>query len=206
MPILRGSITLTRFRVEHADEPPKNVRAWLTRGLRSRAFEPIDRSSEDERSAGFVELENPEATEFAVSNLFQGERALFAYRVEQLKVPARAVKAELEKWSNAFEVNNGRRPGRREKLEERDHVRMRLRKRIEPSAKVIDVSWNLQEQQLQIWTTAKGMVEQIQQLLEERLSLRLVPRSVAGFARHSEVALESLPPTDELFFAEVGNG
>lgn len=206
MPIIRGSVTFTRFQVEHASEPPKNVRAWLTRALKSRAFEPIDRAGEDERSAGFVELENPEATEFSVSTLFQGDHALFAYRVEQLRVPARNLKAELEKWAQAFETTNGRRPGRRETSEERDHVRMKLRRRIDPSVKVTDISWNMKTQQLQIWATAKGIVEEIQQLIEDRLELRLVPRSVAGLARDAKVEVERLTPTPELFALEARHG
>jgi recombination associated protein RdgC len=206
MPILRGSVTFTRFQVEHAGDPPKNVRTWLTRALKARAFEPIDRTSEDDRSAGFVELENPEATEFSVSDLFQGERALFAYRVETLRIPARILKAELEKWMNAFESENGRPPGRQEKAEQREHLRMKLRRRIDPSVKVTDVSWNMQTEQLQIWASSKGLVEEIQQLLEDRLELRLVPRSVAGLARDAKVAVESLTPTGELFGTDVGDG
>lgn len=205
MPILRGSVTFTRFQVEHTGEEPKNVRNWLTRALKSRAFEPIDRASEDDRSSGFVELENPEATEFSVSDLFQGERALFAYRIEQLRVPARTLKTELEKWAQAFEAENGHPPGRREKNEAREHLRMKLRRRIDPSVKVTDVSWNMKTQQLQIWASSKNLVEEIQQLLEDRLELRLVPRSVAGLARDAKVAVEDLAPTGELFGMDADN-
>lgn len=206
MPILKGSVTFTRFQVEHTDDPPKNVRAWLTRVLKSRAFEPIDRAGEDDRSAGFVELEDPEATEFSAGALFQGERALFAYRVEQLRVPSRSMKLELDKWVQAFEIENGRLPGRREKSEQRDHLRMKLRRRIDPTVKVTDVSWNLETQQLHIWASAKGLVEEIQQLLEDRLALRLVPRSVAGVGREAEVEVEALQPTAELFALEAPHG
>lgn len=197
---------MTRFQVVHSGEPPKNVRDWLTRALKAKAFEPIDRASQEDRSAGFVELENSEATEFAVSDLFEGERARFAYRVEQLRVPARTLKLELEKWAAAFEAENNRPPGRREKSEAREYLLMTLRKRIEPSVKVIDVSWNFKTQQLQLWATSKGIVEEIQQLLEDRLQLQLVTRSVAGLARQADVALESLPPTNELFGLDVEHG
>ena len=206
MPILRGAVTFTRFLVEHADDPPKDVRGWLTRALRSRAFEPLDRAGEEDRSAGFVELENPESTEFAVGNLFQGERALFAFRVEQLKIPARVLKADLEKWVRAFEAEHGHSPKRHEKAEAREGLRKKLRNRVDPSVKVTDLSWNLETQQLQLWATSKKLVEEIQALLEERLSLRLVPRSVAGVAREAKVDVESLAPTSALFGAEVGDG
>jgi DNA recombination-dependent growth factor C len=206
MPILRGAVTFARFQVEHADAPPKDVRGWLTRALRSRAFEPLDRNGEEDRATGFVELEDPEATEFSVGALFQGERALFAYRVEQLKIPARTLKAELEKWVRAFEVEHGHPPRRAEKAESRELLRKKLRARVEPRVNVVDVSWNLASGQLQLWTTSKKVLEELQGLLEERLKLRLVSRSVAGRARAAKVDVEQLAPTAALFGAEVGDG
>lgn len=64
MPILRGSVTFARFRVQLPEKGASNVRRFLTNGLSAHAFEPIDRKSDEDRSTGFVELENNAATGF----------------------------------------------------------------------------------------------------------------------------------------------
>jgi recombination associated protein RdgC len=52
MPILSGTVTFARFRVEPAESFPTDVRRWLSRGLRARGFEPIEKQSDEERAAG----------------------------------------------------------------------------------------------------------------------------------------------------------
>lgn len=210
MPILQGAISFSRFHAEHREEFPKDIKGWLTRGLRSKAFEPLDPKSEEDRAAGFVELENPERAEFASGDLFQGERALFAWRVDELKVSARTLKSELEKWAAAFQQEKGREPRRAEKAEARDALRRKLRTRTEPKVKVLDVSWNLTTHQVQVWATSRKLVDEIQAQLEDRLHVRLVPRTPAAFVQAAAVDVETLTPTAELFGAgldgEVSHG
>ena len=96
MPVLRGAVTFSRFRVEVKDGASFDPKRALARGLRTRAFEPIDRKTEEERAAGFCELELPDGVEFSPGALFSGEHALFGYRIDVLKVPASELKAELD--------------------------------------------------------------------------------------------------------------
>src|SRR5512140_2807835 len=99
MPILRGSVTFARFRVDPSKKVPSDVRRWLVRGLQAAAFEPIDRKSDDDVAAGFVELEDRDRTEFSPSALFYGERALFSWRIDKLRVPAGQLRDELDRWA-----------------------------------------------------------------------------------------------------------
>src|SRR4051794_36776042 len=115
MPIRRGSGNLARFRLEGA--VPKDVKRWLQKGLSKASFEPIDPKSDDERSAGFVELEQNDSTEFSAGALFHGMHALFSWRVDRLKVPTNPIRAGLLQWSQAFEAKNKRAAGRRERAE-----------------------------------------------------------------------------------------
>ena len=110
MPVLRGAVTFSRFLLEPAEGAPADLKRSLSRALKARAFAPIDRRSEEERAAGFVELENHDATEFPAGDLFYGEYALFAYRIDAIKIPGPVLRAEVDKWATAFEKDKGRPP------------------------------------------------------------------------------------------------
>ena len=138
MPIRRGSVNLARFRMEGA--VPKDVKRWLQKGLGKAGFEPIDPKSDDERAAGFVELEQNDSTEFSAGALFHGLHALFAWRVDRLKVPTNALRAGLLEWGQAFEKKNKRPAGRRERTEQKDALKKTLRAKQAPVTKVFELS------------------------------------------------------------------
>lgn len=195
MPIRRGSVNLARFRL--SGELPKDVKRWLQRGLEKAAFEPIDVKGDDERTAGFVELEAPERTEFSAGALFHGMHALFAWRVDSLKVKTSAVRAGLLQWSQAFEQKNGRAPGRRERAEQKDTLRKALRAKQDPVTKTFEVSLDLTSLDVFIWATSRTVVDEVQGALESALEVRLVPRVPAAFLEPG--VLDGLVPTKALF-------
>jgi DNA recombination-dependent growth factor C len=195
MPIRRGSVNLARFRL--AGALPKDVKRWLQRALEKAAFEPIDLKGDDERASGFVELEAPERTEFAAGALFHGLYALFAWRVDTLKVKSSAVRAGLLQWSQAFEQKNGRPPGRRERAEQKDTLKRALRAKQDPVTKVFEVSVDLTTRDVFVWATSRKVVDDVAAALEAALELKLVPRVPAAFLEPE--ALDALSPTKALF-------
>lgn len=199
MPIRRGSVNLARFKLDGA--LPKDVKRWLKQGLARAAFEPIDPKSDDERAAGFVELEQTERTEFPVGALFHGTYAVFAWRVDKLRVPAAALRGGLLQWSQAFEQKHGRPAGRRERAEQKDTLKRALRAKLTPSSKTFEVSLELRLGELMIWATSRTTVEEIQASLESALEAKFIPRVPAAFV--SPTVLDGLSPTPELF-GEVG--
>lgn len=198
MPILRGAVTFARFRVEHRDRPPADVRRWLLKGLKSQAFEPLDKKGDEDRACGFVELENHDAIDFHVGQLFYGERALFAWRVDQLKVPANQVRDELERWMRAFEQREGRKPARSEKSEQRGAIRHQLRVRALPLMRLHDLSWNLKTQKLQVWSASRKVVDEVVAAVESAFEVRLIAASPGALATHEGVAENALSPTPSL--------
>lgn len=203
MPILRGTVSFARFRAEATAQTPKNLQRALSEALQVKAFEPIDPQGEEDRASGFVELEDPERSAFAAGDLFYGERALFAFRVERLRIPGPALKGELEVWRKAFAKEHRRSPKRAEANEARDDLRRALRKRTLPSVALFDVAWNLRSGQVLVWATARKVVVEIQVALEDALRLRLVPQVPAAIADHRQVPEERLAPTAALFGAEL---
>ncbi len=195
MPIRKGAVSCSRFRIEGA--VPKDVKKWLTRTLKRAAFEPIDPKSDEDRASGFVELEDDRATSFSAGALFEGLYALFAWRVEKIRLPASTIRAELAEWAKKFEAKNGRAPGRREKSEQKDLIRRTLRAKTAPVASVSDVSYELTVGEVLVWASSTGIVEEVQLALEKGLEVRLIPRVPASFV--APTVLEALAPTPALF-------
>lgn len=197
MPVLRGAVTFSRFRCE-TGKLPQDLRRWLARGLAKGAFEPLDvERGEDDRSAGFVALEDPGSTDFASGVLERG-RALFAWRIDTLRVKGAAVRAELERWAAAFAEEHGRPPARGEKATARDEIRHRLRKRQPPTTRVLDVSWSLDGGELQIWAASRKAVDEVAAAIEAAFEVKLAPCSAGAQAVRSGVAEGALAPTPEL--------
>ncbi|QAT86232.1 Recombination-associated protein RdgC [Corallococcus coralloides] len=198
MPVLRGAVTFSRFRTEPAKDAPSDVKRWMTKGLKSHAFEPIDRRSEEERAAGFVELENPESSEFATGNLFYGEYALFSFRIDTLKVPASMMKSELDKWAAAFGKENGRPPARAEKNKQRAELKQLLRQRAVPRTSTLDVTWNLKTHTVQVWAASRKTVDEICVALEGALAVKVIGITPASMAQRAGIDEKALGPTAEL--------
>jgi len=203
MPVLRGAVTFSRFLVEPAEGAATDLKRSLSRALKARAFAPIDRRSEEERAAGFVELESPDSTEFSAGTLFYGEYALFGYRIDTIKVPGPVLRAEVDKWAAAFEKEKGRPPSRGEKSENRSSVRQVLRNRAVPITKVHDVSWNLKSQQLQIWAASRKAVEEVLNGVETAFKVKLVPLIPSAAAARMGIDESTLGPTAELIGVEL---
>ncbi len=204
MPVLSGAVTFSRFRSAPAGDPPSDTKRWLSKGLKSGHFEPIDlKKTEDERAAGFVELENHDSTEFSTGAILYGDYALFGFRVDTVKVPAPVLKAELSKWEKAFEKENGRAPTRGEKSENRASIKHMLRQRAVPFTKVHDVSWNLKTNQVQLWASSRKTVEEILLAIEEAFDVKLQPLVPVSLAAEAGISDENLVPTPELIGMEI---
>jgi len=197
MPIRKGTVSCSRFRIEGT--VPKDVKKWLTKTLKQGAFEPIDPKGDEDRAAGFVELEDDRATNFSAGALFEGMYALFAWRVEKIRMPASTIRAELGEWAKKFEEKNGRNPGRKEKADQKDLIRKGLRSKTPPVSSVSDLSYELTSGELLVWASSTGIVEEVQAVLESGLGVRLIPRVPASFVSPS--VLDSLGPTPALFEA-----
>ncbi|MBK7861069.1 MAG: recombination-associated protein RdgC [Archangiaceae bacterium] len=195
MPIRRGSISCSRFLIE--GEIPKDVKKWLTRAVGRKAFEPIDLKGDEERAAGFVEFGDSNATDFAGASLFEGEHAVFSWRVDKIRISGAAVRAAVEDFAKKYEAKNGRKPSRGQKAEQKDLIRKALRTKSEPSSKTFDVSIDLRSKHVLVWASSVKLVDEVYAALEEGLEAQLVARTPQAFL--GVTALEKLAPTTQLF-------
>ena len=203
MPIQSGAVTFSRFRAEPIGRVPRDQGAWLTRGLQLRAFSPIDRNGEQERAVGFVELESEDSVEFAPSSFSKGEYLVASYRIDQIKIPPSVVRAELEKWKQAFEIDKARPPGRVERAEARMAIRQELRNSANPTTRTIDLSWNLKTNLVQVWTVSRKLVDEVAEAFQKSFDTKLIPLLPPVIAEEMGIPESSLHPTPELSCIET---
>lgn len=199
MPILRGAATFSRYRVEHDGKSSKKD---LSRALKLRAFQPLERGGEEERAEGFVELADTSATGFTAGALHEGEFAVFAYRIDEIRIPSAVVRAELQSWEARFAEENQRPPSRKEKSERKEELKHTLRSRYPISTKTFDVSWNHDTDHLQIWAGSRKAIDLVQAAVEQALSIKLVPVAPVTVAQELGLSDKALQPTPALSLEE----
>ncbi|HZZ85126.1 MAG TPA: recombination-associated protein RdgC [Anaeromyxobacteraceae bacterium] len=204
MPLLAGTVTFARFQAELPKTASTDTRRWLSRALKQGAFQPLDPAAgAEDRSAGFVELEDHDSTTFAAGAGLEGEYALFGWRVDQIKIPAPQLKAELGRWLAKFEQEHGRKATRGEKAHAKDAIRGMLRQRTPPTSKVHDVSLSWKTGAVQVWAASRGVVDEISEAIESAFEASLSPRNLAGLAGAAGLEGKSLAPTGALLGVEL---
>ena len=203
MPLLAGAVTFSRLRAKLPKTAASDPKRWLLGGLRRHAFEPLAPGAEEERATGFVELEDQEATGFPAGAVFHGDHALFAWRVDAVRIPPAQVKAELGRWLAAFESEHGRPPAKREKAEARGAIRQTLRSRTPPATKVLDVSLQLKTREVLVWAASRKAVEEVAAALQEALGIELEGHVPAAIAAWAGIDPDGLGPTAELVGLDV---
>lgn len=205
MPVQRGSVTFRRFRVQSEEARPKDVKRWLSRAFRKRPFENVDPTAEDDVSAGWVEIDNQDATELAASNIVFGEYALVSYRIDKIAVPKQAVKAEVDAFARAYFEEHGNKAPRVVLRDQKDIVYKKLKRRAFVATRTYDVSYNLTNDVLQIWAGSQRLVEEIQIALEEDLHVGLHALTPSTLSGDMGFPPEELAPTAELVNAKFTN-
>lgn len=202
MPILRGSASFSRYSVERDAKSAKHPKKDLAKALQLRAFQPLERGGEEERAQGFVELAHKDRSEFSAGATYEGSYAVFAYRVDEIRIPAAAVRSELEAWEQRFEAESQRRPGKKEKADAKEEIRHSLKSRYPVSTKTYDVSWNVDTDHAQIWAGSRKAIDEVQSAVEQAFGVKLVPVAPGTIAAQLGIAEKSLAPTPALSMPE----
>jgi recombination associated protein RdgC len=202
MPILKGAATFSRYRVEVDSKAEKQGKKDLTKALKLHAFKPLERDGKEERAQGFVELENKDGTSFSPGALYEGPYAVFAYRIDEIRVPAAAVRTELDTWEQQFVAEHERPASKKEKSEAKEEIRFTLKTRYPVASKSFEVSWHVEDNHAQIWAGSRKAVDEVQAAVEEGLGVKLIPVAPATIAEELGIGEKTLTPTAALSMDE----
>lgn len=138
----RGSLTLTRLFVR--GKPPADLRKPFLAAIRLRAFQPLDPDGEAHESSGWCVMDQPFDLEFEPDKVFEDRFVTLGFRTDRFRVPAAIVRAQMAaEQARALAKSGKNRLSRNERLELRDKIVLRLRRKLAPSTRAVDVVWDL---------------------------------------------------------------
>ncbi len=175
MGALQGSLSYTRFYVE-GDLPPE-FRKVFTEAVQQRAFEPLTAEDEEEERSGWCTIEHPLDANFDNPfKLFFNEYLNLGMRVDRWRIPANLLKAYCTEAERAYlQQNNKDHMRKSERDEIKEMVTAELKRKILPTMKSIDMSWNIHTGIVRFWNQSGKTCEQFQDMFEKTFNLRLVP-------------------------------
>lgn len=176
MGFLSAGASFVRYRV--IDEIPKGLWPQVSDLLQEHGFQDIDHSSE-ERSFGWVSIDNMLDTAWNSAPVHKGEFLAFALRVDTRRISPAVFKKH---YQQAFEELTARVKeqgkkfiGREQKQELREQVRLRLLTRTLPVPAVFDVVWNPRTNQVLFASTQDKMRLLFEDLFTLTFKLHLEP-------------------------------
>jgi hypothetical protein len=192
---------MTRFFVQ--GEPPRDLRKAYLAAVRLRAFEPLDPEGEHNESSGWCVMDRPFDLEFDVDKIFEDRFLVLGFRIDRFRVPAAMVRAELQQQEERLLSKSGKnRVSRNERLELRDKIILKLRKKLAPSTRALDVVWDLDGGTVLFFSHSRRVLADFSAHFEKTFRLELVEDSPyaaaerAGLPKVLARALDVIGPLD----------
>ena len=184
-----GSLTFTRFFTQGA--LPKDLRRKFLEAAKLRVFEPLKPEDEALEASGWCVMERPFDLELDSAKMFHDSFVLLGFRVDRYRIPGALLKSQIgDEEQRQLARGKKTKLSRNEKLEIKDRVVMRLRKKVVPSSKAIDVSWHLDTGVVLFFGHSKRMLLDFCALFEKTFGLALLEDSPYAAATRSELPRE----------------
>jgi DNA recombination-dependent growth factor C len=173
MGFLQGPLTVRCYKVD--GDPPEGFRIVYPDALSSHAFqEPISKAYKEE-VVGWVVTQNLLDTHFdRVETWLFNQYAFFSMRVDKKTLPARYVKALLEKRVQAWcQETHAKACPRDVKADLKDALELELLSKTLPRVQVTECVWNMAEGTVWFHSTSEKANERFRKLFHETFGLVL---------------------------------
>ncbi len=185
MGFLSSSVSFTRYRI--LEDVSQDLWLKLPDLLLDYSFQDIDHTA-DERSFGWVSIDNMLDNKWATASPFKGEYIAFALRLDTRRIPPAVFKKHfniaLEEQRLQNKKQNKAFLSRDQKREIKERVRSQLLSRTLPVPAIFDVIWNMSSNIIyfaSIQDKAKSLFEE---LFIQTFELHLEPATPYFWALH----------------------
>ena len=198
MGALAGTLTITKFFVR--GPLPKDFRDRYIKSIQLRAFRPLLPEDDTESRAGWCVVSSPLDVDLNHESVYYNAYLNLGLRIDAWKLPPALLKAQVEQAVRDHLAKSGR-----ERLSrvERDTIKQRtaskLKRRLLPTMRHFDFSWNLDTMEARFWSQSPKVHDQLGLLFEQTFGLELVPNSPyiqAAQLDINESALDALSRLD----------
>ncbi|HEY4103981.1 MAG TPA: hypothetical protein VGM44_08820, partial [Polyangiaceae bacterium] len=179
----------TRFFTQGA--LPKDLRRRFLEAARLRKFQPLKPDDEALEASGWCVMERPFDLELDSAKIFHDSYVLLGFRVDRYRIPGVLLKSQVADEEQRL-LDRTKKPklSRNEKLEIKDRVAMRLRKKVLPTSKATDVCWHLDSGTLLFFGHSKRAILDFTALFEKTFAMPLVEDSPYAAATRAKLPRE----------------
>ncbi len=168
----RGSLTLTRLFVKGS--PPRDFRQKYLQSIRLRVFQPLKPEEGSIESSGWCVMERPFDLEFDAGKVYDNSYVMLGLRIDRYRIPGSLIRAQMQDEEQKLLSKSGKnRLSRNERLELRDKIVMKLRKRFTPSTRALDMVWNVDDGVVLFFTHSRRVIADFSALFEKTFGLEL---------------------------------
>jgi len=184
-----GTLTFTRFFTQGA--LPKDLRRKFLEAAKLRVFEPLKPEDEALEATGWCVMERPFDLELDSAKMFHDSFVLLGFRVDRYRIPGALLKSQISDEEQR-QLARGKKTklSRNEKLEIKDRVVMRLRKKVIPTSKAIDLCWHLDSGVVLFFGHSKRMILDFAALFEKTFGMALLEDSPYAASTRAELPRE----------------
>lgn len=175
MGAFEGSLSFKTYYVQ--GEPPNHFQEDYLQRLQHRFFQPLSPVGDDERSMGWVLVQDPMAEKMVRDKVFYNQFIVAGLRIDKWSIPTAWLKAKMNQRVAERYPDPERKLSKRQKNEIKLEVMLDIKQHILPTMKVIDMCWNITERKLRFWSTSKKLCEEFVEFFEDTFELTLVPDS-----------------------------
>jgi recombination associated protein RdgC len=181
-----GTLTFTRFFTQGA--LPKDLRRKFLEAAQLRVFEPLKPEDEALEATGWCVMERPFDLEIDAAKMFHDNFVLLGFRVDRYRIPGALLKSQIsDEEQRQMARSKKTKLGRNERLEIKARVVMRLRKKVIPSSKAIDLCWHLDSGVVLFFGHSKRMILDFAALFEKTFGIALLEDSPYAAATRAEL-------------------
>ena len=187
MGVFEGSLSFKTFYVE--GEPPNGFHQDYLAKLQKHFFVPLTPVGEEDRSVGWVPVQDPIAESFTHDQVFFNQYVVFGMRIDKWALPSAWVKAmtrqaiaqrlpQVSKEEAKILEDDGKlRTKAKLSKREKDKIKLEIitlvKQHILTSMKVIDVCWNIAERKLRFWSQSQAVCDEFAELFKETFGLEI---------------------------------
>ncbi|HWZ93255.1 MAG TPA: hypothetical protein VNW92_30555 [Polyangiaceae bacterium] len=164
-------------------------------------FQPLKPDDDALEATGWCALERPFDLELDSAKIFHDSYVLLGFRVDRYRIPGALLKSQItDEEQRLLTRSKKAKLSRNEKLEIKERVVTRLRKKVPPTSKAIDMCWHLDSGTVLFFGHSKRTIADFCALFEKTFSLPLIEDSPytaatrAGLSRELERALKDVEP------------
>jgi recombination associated protein RdgC len=197
-----GSLTFTRLFTQGA--LPKDLRRKFLEAAKLRVFEALKPEDEALEATGWCVMERPFDLELDSAKMFHDSYVLLGFRIDRYRIPGALLRSQItDEEQRLLGRTKKNKLSRNEKLEVKERVVLRLRKKVIPTSKAIDVCWHLDNGTVLFFGHSKRALIDFAALFEKSFGLSVTedsPYAAATRAGLPRDLLRSLKDVEPLSF------